>query len=149
MIEAMEKRSQQTLKKWLRAQPVSRPPSTSCRPSWTPSPTSTTTAGLTDPYPTGPPRQRSTSPCPRPCPAEPRRRYPRPGPPRQGQQDRNVTLRVHGKLRHIGIGRTHKGTHVILLVQDLDVRVINAITGELLRELTINPDKDYQPRGTK
>ena len=30
-----------------------------------------------------------------------------------------------------------------LLVQDLDVRVINAITGELLRELTINPNRDY------
>jgi transposase InsO family protein len=57
-----------------------------------------------------------------------------------------VTLRVHGQLRHIGIGRTHKGTHVILLVQDLDVRVVNAITGELLRELTIDTTKDYQPR---
>jgi transposase InsO family protein len=57
-----------------------------------------------------------------------------------------VTLRVAGQLRHIGIGRTHKGTHVILLVQDLQVRVVNAITGELLRELTIDPSKDYQPR---
>lgn len=57
-----------------------------------------------------------------------------------------VTLRVHGQLRHIGVGRTHKGTHVILLVQDLDVRIVNAITGELLRELTIDPSKDYQPR---
>jgi transposase InsO family protein len=57
-----------------------------------------------------------------------------------------VTLRVAGQLRHIGIGRTHKGTHVILLVQDLDVRVVNAITGELLRELTIDPNRDYQPR---
>jgi transposase InsO family protein len=56
-----------------------------------------------------------------------------------------VTLRVHGKLRHIGIGRTHTRTHVILLVHDLHVRVINAITGELLRELTIDPSKDYQP----
>ncbi|MBC7631302.1 integrase core domain-containing protein [Aeromicrobium sp.] len=53
-----------------------------------------------------------------------------------------VTLRVNGRLHHIGIGRTH----VILLVHDLHVRVINAITGELLRELTIDPDKDYQPR---
>jgi len=60
-----------------------------------------------------------------------------------------VTLRVHGKLRHIGVGRTHKGTHVILLVHDLDVRIVNAVTGELLHELTINPDKDYQPRTTK
>jgi hypothetical protein len=57
-----------------------------------------------------------------------------------------VTLRVAGKLHHIGIGRTHARTHVILLVQDLDVRIINAITGELLRELTIDPSKDYQPQ---
>jgi hypothetical protein len=57
----------------------------------------------------------------------------------------NVTLRVHGKLRHIGIGRTHKGTHVLMLVQDLEVRVVNAITGELLRELNIDPTRDYQP----
>jgi hypothetical protein len=34
-------------------------------------------------------------------------------------------------------------------VQDLDVRVVNAITGELLRELTINPDRDYQARNPK
>jgi transposase InsO family protein len=57
-----------------------------------------------------------------------------------------VTLRVAGQLRHIGIGRTHKGTHVILLIQDLDVRVVNAITGEVLRELTIDTSRDYQPR---
>lgn len=57
-----------------------------------------------------------------------------------------VTLRVHGQLRHIGIGRTHKGTHVILLIQDLEVRIVNAITGELLRELTIDTNKDYQPQ---
>ena len=60
-----------------------------------------------------------------------------------------VTLRVHGKLRHIGVGRTHTGTHVILLIQDLEVRIVNAITGELLRELTINPALDYQPRNPK
>jgi transposase InsO family protein len=58
-----------------------------------------------------------------------------------------VTLRVAGKLRHIGIGRTHARTHVILLVHDLDVRVVNAVTGELLRELTIDLDLDYQPTG--
>jgi len=57
-----------------------------------------------------------------------------------------VTLRVNGKLHHIGIGRTHARTPVILLVQDLNVRVIAAVTGELLRELTIDPSRDYQPR---
>ena len=58
-----------------------------------------------------------------------------------------VTLRVHGRLRHIGIGRTHARTHVILLVDDLHVRVINATTGELLRDLTIDTTRDYQPTG--
>jgi hypothetical protein len=40
-----------------------------------------------------------------------------------------VTLRVHAQLRHTGIGRTHTGTHAILLNQELEARVINAITG--------------------
>jgi transposase InsO family protein len=59
----------------------------------------------------------------------------------------SVTLRVAGRLRHIGIGRTYAGTYVTLLVQDLNVRVIHAATGELLRELTIDPRRDYQPTG--
>jgi hypothetical protein len=58
-----------------------------------------------------------------------------------------VTLRVAGRLHHIGIGRTHARTHVILLVHDLDIRGVNAATGELLRELTLDPTKDYQPTG--
>jgi len=58
-----------------------------------------------------------------------------------------VTLRVNGRLHHIGIGRTHARTHVILLVDDLHVIVINATTGEKLRELTIDPNRDYQPTG--
>jgi transposase InsO family protein len=58
-----------------------------------------------------------------------------------------VTLRVNGRLHHIGVGRTHARTHVILLVHDLDVRIIDATTGELLRELVIDPNRDYQPTG--
>ncbi len=57
-----------------------------------------------------------------------------------------VTLRVAGRLRHIGIGRPHAGTHVLLLVHDHHVRVIHAATGELLRELDIDLARDYQPR---
>ena len=52
-----------------------------------------------------------------------------------------------GRLRHIGVGRTYAGTYVYLLVHDLDVRVVHATTGELLRELTIDPRRDYQPTG--
>jgi transposase InsO family protein len=58
-----------------------------------------------------------------------------------------VTLRVNGRLHHIGIGRTHYGTHVLLLVQDLHIRVVDAATGELLRELFLDPTRDYQPTG--
>jgi transposase InsO family protein len=58
-----------------------------------------------------------------------------------------VTLRHGGKLHHIGIGRTHSRTRVLLLIQDLNIRVINAATGELLRELALDPSHDYQPTG--
>ena len=34
-----------------------------------------------------------------------------------------------------------------MLIQDLRVRVINAATGELIRELVLDPDKRYQPTG--
>jgi Integrase core domain len=53
-----------------------------------------------------------------------------------------VTLRHHGRLYHIGIGRTP----IILLVADLDVRVVHAATGELLRHLTLDPTRNYQPQ---
>ncbi|TYL49660.1 IS481 family transposase [Nocardioides sp. BGMRC 2183] len=58
-----------------------------------------------------------------------------------------VTARVNGRLHHIGIGRTHARTHVIVLIQDLHARVVNAATGELLRDLVIDPTRDYQPTG--
>jgi transposase InsO family protein len=58
-----------------------------------------------------------------------------------------VTLRHAGRLHHIGIGRTHARTHIVLLVRDLDIRIVNAVTGELLRELTLDPTRDYQPTG--
>jgi transposase InsO family protein len=59
----------------------------------------------------------------------------------------SVTLRVAGQLRHIGVGRTYARTDVILLVQDLHVTVINAATGEILRDLIIDPRLNYQPTG--
>ncbi len=59
----------------------------------------------------------------------------------------SVTLRHNGRLHHIGIGRTHARTHVILLVHDLHIRVVNAITGELLRDLILDANRDYQPTG--
>ena len=57
-----------------------------------------------------------------------------------------VTLRYRSTLLHIGVGRVYAGVTVLLLVHDLDVRVITE-DGELLRHLTIDPTKTYQPTG--
>jgi len=68
---------------------------------------------------------------------------------RLGRVDKtgSVTLRHAGRLHHIGLGRTHTGTHDILLVQDLRIRVVNATTGELLRDLILDSNRAYQPTG--
>jgi transposase InsO family protein len=60
---------------------------------------------------------------------------------RQGR----VTLRHDSKLHHIGLGRAHKGRAIKLLVADRDIRVLDARTGELIRRLTLDPSRDYQP----
>jgi len=57
-----------------------------------------------------------------------------------------VTLRHGGTLHHIGIGRTHARTHIIMLIDNLDIRIINPDTGELLRRLTLDPSRNYQPQ---
>ena len=61
--------------------------------------------------------------------------------------DGKVTLRHNGRLHHIGIGRTHARTPILLLVADHDIRIIHAATGEILRHLTLDPTRDYQPTG--
>lgn len=58
-----------------------------------------------------------------------------------------VTVRYNSRLHHIGVGRQHTGTRVTLLIDDLHIRVTHRHTGELLRELTLNPSRDFQPRG--
>jgi transposase InsO family protein len=55
-----------------------------------------------------------------------------------------VTLRHRSRLHHLGIGRAHKHKRVLVLVADRDVRVLTT-EGELLRQLTLDPSRDYQP----
>jgi transposase InsO family protein len=55
-----------------------------------------------------------------------------------------VTLRYHSRLHHIGLGRAHKGRQVKLLIADRNIRVID-LHGQLIRELTLDPTRDYQP----
>ena len=55
-----------------------------------------------------------------------------------------VSLRFHSRLYKIGIGRAHKGRAVKLLIADENVRVID-LQGQLIRQLTLDPSRTYQP----
>jgi transposase InsO family protein/transposase-like protein len=59
-----------------------------------------------------------------------------------------VTLRYLGRLRHIPVGSVHKNRRVRLLVAGPDVRVITD-DGELIRALTLDPTRSYQPLGRR
>ena len=58
-----------------------------------------------------------------------------------------VTLRIDGHLHHIGLGRTLDGTRIIMLIDGYNVRIIHAATGEIIRTLTINPQRRYHGTG--
>jgi hypothetical protein len=45
------------------------------------------------------------------------------------------------------MGLAYAGSHVVMLVQNLGIRIIQAATCELLRELTLDPSRNYQPTG--
>jgi transposase InsO family protein len=57
----------------------------------------------------------------------------------------SVTLRYRSKLYHVGVGRKHAGTKVIIFVADLDIRILSQ-DGTLIRQLTLDPARNYQPR---
>src|SRR5439155_22961479 len=54
-----------------------------------------------------------------------------------------VTLRYDSRLHHIGLGARHRGKLIVLFVTDRVVRIVDA-DGELLRELILDPTRDYQ-----
>ncbi len=56
-----------------------------------------------------------------------------------------LTLRYNSRLHHIGIGRRHAGTPVLVLVHDLHVRILTT-SGRLLRDFQLHPHRDYQPQ---
>ncbi|MBJ7597352.1 MAG: hypothetical protein JF922_04615, partial [Candidatus Dormibacteraeota bacterium] len=57
-----------------------------------------------------------------------------------------VTLRYLSKLRHIPVGAAHRNRKVVLLVAGANVRIVST-DGVLLRELTLDPNRSYQPLG--
>jgi transposase InsO family protein len=138
-------RFQQTLKQWLRAQPPVR--------------TITELQDQLDGFAQIYNHQRPHTSLKRRTPAVVYELLPKTGPGGTGagthhriRHDRvdttgSVTLRHNGRLHHIGIGRLHTGTNIIMLINDLDIHVIDATTGETLRHLTLDPTRDYQPTG--
>jgi Integrase core domain len=58
-----------------------------------------------------------------------------------------VTLRIDGRLYAIALGSDRARTRVLMLVDDLHVRVVDASTGELIRELEIDLSKKFQGTG--
>ena len=59
-----------------------------------------------------------------------------------------ITLRYNSRLHHIGIGRAHAGRPVLMLVHDLEIRILTT-DGELLRELTLDTTRNYQPQAPR
>jgi len=58
-----------------------------------------------------------------------------------------LTLRSASRLHHIGVGHDWAGTRVLMLIRELNIRIITEDTGELIRELELDPTRDYQPTG--
>jgi len=57
-----------------------------------------------------------------------------------------VTIRYAGQIRHLGIGRAHTNTPVLILIHDRNATVSNMNTSEIIAEFTIDPDKNYQAK---
>jgi transposase InsO family protein len=63
--------------------------------------------------------------------------------------DGKLTLRHNSRLHHIGIGRRWSGIKVLILARDLDIRIIAQDNGELIRELTLDPARNYQAQAPR
>jgi hypothetical protein len=55
-----------------------------------------------------------------------------------------VTLRYRSRLRHLRVGAAHRNKPVHIFVAGAQVRIVTE-EGELLRDMTIDPTRDYQP----
>ena len=57
-----------------------------------------------------------------------------------------MCLRQNSRLYHVILGRRLCGMTVLALVDGIRVRVITE-NGDLIRELVLDPSRDYQPLG--
>ncbi|MGC5615559.1 integrase core domain-containing protein, partial [Georgenia sp. Z1491] len=59
-------------------------------------------------------------------------------------RDGKISLRHSGRMLHLGIGRAHARTEITCLVHNDHATVLDASTGEILSEHTLNPAHTYQ-----
>jgi transposase InsO family protein len=64
-------------------------------------------------------------------------------------QHGKLTLRRAGRLHHLGVGRRHRGSPALILVDQDRVTVTHRDTGEILGTYKINPDNNYWPDQNK
>ena len=58
-----------------------------------------------------------------------------------------VSYRRDGRSHHIAIGRRHAGATMQVITRGLRIQIVDPATGELIRELTLDPTRNYQPTG--
>ena len=68
-----------------------------------------------------------------------------PEPAIEALRDHLAARRHNSRLHRIGVGRRHAGTNILVLAHDLDICVLTT-DGELIRELVLDPNRDYQPQ---
>jgi len=59
-----------------------------------------------------------------------------------------ITHRHDGRMHHIAVGKKHAAQPVLVITRALHIQIAAPATGEILRDLTLNPARDYQPAGT-
>ena len=138
-------RFQQTMKKWLRAQPIQPTTLADLQTLLDPFLDATTTSARIARCRTGQPQPPPTTPAPRP-PPQPTAATTSTTESCTTSSTRTASSpasqRPHAPHRR---RQTPRPNPVIKLVDDLNVRIVNAATGELIRELTLDPSRDYQP----
>ena len=110
-----------------------------CRPNWISSPSATTTTDPIGPSTTAYTARAKATPHGR----DGHWRI------RHDKVDKagRVTLRHASRLHHIGLGYEHIGATVRILIHDLHITIINADSGEIIRDLILDTSRDYQPLG--
>ena len=58
-------------------------------------------------------------------------------------------VRTGHTLYSIGLGRHLSSRPVLALIHDLEITISDATTGEILRELTLDTTRRYQPQNAK